>query len=136
MNNININNLFSNIKNTKGDKDNPLDIYSLFNTEETNEKNKVDFSIEKLKNVRKDKEKKILDNYKKIFHICLDKINDANKMNQSDIIFNVPVAIFRLPDYNSIECLQYIEKKLRELKIDTLIISNKSIFISWANIFN
>ena len=42
--------------------------------------------------------------------------------------------IYLYPEYYPHNCLQYIEKKLRKLYIDTLIITKNHIFISWLNV--
>ena len=72
--------------------------------------------------------------YKKIYNICLNKIDTANSMRKTDIIFEIPRLIFRCPEYDPFECLNYLEKKLRNLDMDTLRMSGLFIFISWQNI--
>lgn len=131
MEHINIDNLF--LPNNK-DKHEPLDVYSLFNTKENKTHSKINFSIEKLMKSNEKNKKKTLQQYQKIYNLCLNKIDMANIHKMTDIIYNVPKAVFRYPLYDPLECLNYIENNLRALYMDTLILSNSSIFISWANI--
>ena len=61
------------------------------------------------------------------------KINSAIDVNMTDIFFQVSDAHFGCKLYNSYECLNSIQEKLRKKNFDTLIISNNRIFISWKN---
>lgn len=135
MDKININNLFS--KNKLANKERPLDIKSLFaNNNNTRIEKKVSFSIEKLLNHKEEKIKRTREQYRKIYNMILNKIDTVSKINDTtDIIYDVPECIIGFKDYNSIECLEYLENKLRSVYfMDTLKLSNKSIFISWKHI--
>ena len=135
MDQININNLFP--KNKHADKNNPLDVKTLFaSNPPLGEKKKVEFSVDGLLSHKEERKRKIRDQYRKIYYMVLNKIKMVNKINDTtDIIYDVPEAIFGMKHYSSIECLDYIESKLRSLYyMDTLKLSNKSIFISWKHI--
>ena len=56
--------------------------------------------------------------------------------NLTDVIFSVGVSYFGYTTYRSIDCLIYIQEKLKNKNFLTLIISNKDIFISWKNDVN
>ena len=142
MDNINIVNLFTSSY-CKADSHEPLDVRSLFTfykkcNLKINEDNRktVDFSVDSLINVRKEKKRMIHNKYKRITDVCLNKIKNANKINQTDIIFNVPLTVFGCNEYNPWGCLDYMEYKLRKLHMDTYIMSEITIFISWLNIEN
>ena len=72
--------------------------------------------------------------YRQLLSQCIDNIRDNNDMDITDMIFPVPLYMHMQPKYNSTDCLQYIESKLRKQYLDTLIISKKEIFISWLNV--
>lgn len=129
MDRINIDNLFSN----NSDNKRPLDVYSIYQNEDKN-KNKIKFNIDKLINAKEEKKKKVFIQYNKIYNMCLNKIDTANRINKTDIIYDVPLFIYRCEEYNVLDCLKYLQDKLRDIYIDTLIILPSSIFISWANI--
>lgn len=130
MNNININNLFS-VTNTNKE----LDVHSLYHTNENIVKNNtIDFNIDNLINERAEKKQKVIEQYKKLFHICLKKIKMANKLNKTDIIYDIPDAIYMYPDYSIHDCMEYINSRLHKLYMETCILSYKSIFITWINI--
>ena len=145
MDNINIKNIFINndqiIKNNhyikdKNDKDDNLFIEE-FNTYSLSSKNKLvnivddNFILSKIKNVQKYENDKLNDIYETKFKECLLKINDAIDMNVTDIFYTVSSGQFGCKTYKSIECLKYIENKLRKKKFDTFIYSQNNIFISW-----
>ena len=129
MQNININNLFPNNKNNYK----PLDIQSLY--DQLNKKiKKVDFSIQDIINTKEQERKKTMNEYKKYFHKCLIKIKTAHKLKKEDMIYIVPDRIIYCQEYNSIDCLNYIQSHLRKIYMDTFILSRKSIFITWINL--
>ncbi len=130
MDKINIDNLFS----TDSNKKNPLDVYSLYNHYERKVSNNIKFNIDKLINAKEEKKRKVFQHYRKIYNVCLNKIDIANSIRKTDIIYDVPLYIYRCEEYNIVECLEYLEEKLRDIYMDTLIVPPSSIFISWTNI--
>jgi hypothetical protein len=74
--------------------------------------------------------------YEKIYGMCLDRIVGINKIGGTDVVYDIPVNIFNNYNYkyNKRKCLEYLQNKFRNLHMDTLIISDSSIFISWMNI--
>lgn len=126
MNNINIENIFGITKPTYK----PLDISSLHYPIDK-KITYVDFSVENLINEDLEKKEKAINEYKKIFNLVLKKIKENNKIGIKDIIYEVPVTIFLVPEYDSYKCLQFIEVRLRKYQLNTLIISDNKIFISW-----
>ena len=129
MDKLSINNLFPS-NNDFG----PLDVYSLFNSKKKNKNNQINFNIDKLINLREDRKKKVLEQYEKVFQRCLNKINLVNSLDKFDIIFQVPKWIYGFNDYTSIECLLHLQSNLIKLHFDTLLISSKSIYISWKDL--
>jgi hypothetical protein len=93
-----------------------------------------DYIINKIKSNKINEKKKIDELYEGLYRECLIKINNAIESNICDIIFSIGISYFGYPTYNSLECIKYIEKKLKDKKFLTLIISKKDIFISWKNI--
>lgn len=129
MDRISINNLFPSNNDFK-----PLDVNSLYNPQEKHVRNKINFNIDRLVNLREERKKKVLIQYERIFNMCLNKINLANNLNKVEIVYDVPEAIYGSFDYNSNDCLEYIDDRLKKLKLDTLILDNKSIYVSWENL--
>lgn len=132
MDKLSITNLFPNYKHEQ----NSLDVKNLVNPEENKIINKTKYNIDKLINTREEREREILIIYDKITGMCLDRIFAVNKIGGTDVIYDIPVSIFNNYNYkyNKMHCLEYLQKKLRNMYMDTLIISNSSIFISWLNI--
>ena len=142
MDNINIKNIFiNNNKNIKNDnKNNNTSFINEINTNNIVSKNKCcntvddNFIINKIKYNQKYERELLNEIYEEKFKECLLKINDAIDMNITDIFFKINIAHFGCKKYNSLECLKYIENKLRKNKFDTYIILKTEIFISWKKI--
>lgn len=134
MDRININNLFP--SNTNNGQNTPLDVNTLYTKNNKNINKTQKFSIDNLLSRKEERKQKTRDNYRRIYNIVLNKITNVNKINDTtELIYNVPDAVFGCKDYIDAECLEYIEYKLRNIYyMDTLKLSNKSIFISWKNI--
>lgn len=139
MNDINIKNIFANniLQNNTQEKAINISEFSVNTLVESNTfKMSIsdDYIVSKIKSNKINEQKKIEDLYEEIYKHCLIKINNALELNITDIIFNVGTSYFGYPTYNSFECAKYIDKKLKEKKFLTLIITHKDIFISWKDI--
>lgn len=140
MNNINIKNIFTNnvlTNNTLEKFNESINEYSVNTLVQSNSfKLNIsdDYIINKIKNNKINEKKKIEDLYEEKYKECLNKINISLELNVTDIIFNVETYYFGFPKYNSLECIKYIELKLKKKNFLTLILSKKDIFISWKNI--
>lgn len=136
MNNINIRNIFTNIP-PQNNLNMSIKDFSVNTLVESNTFNKSisdDFIINKIKSNKKNEIIKINELYKTKYRECLIKINDAVELNLTDIVFSVGNTYFGYQNYNSSDCIKYIEQKLKEKNFLTLIISSKDLFVSWKNI--
>lgn len=95
-----------------------------------------DYLINKIKINKKNEKDKIIELYEERYKECLIKIDTAVELNMTDVVYGVGLSYFGYPNYSSFECIKYIEKKLKDKKFLTLIISPKDIFISWKNIID
>ena len=138
MEGININNLFG----KKFNNDSNIDIRKNFSVSNITTSNIIknllndDDIIEKIKLNKITEKKKLNDKYQEIYNQCLVKINSAIDHDITDIYFNVGDACFGIKGYDSMECLNHIQKKLRDKNFETLIYSKNDIFISWKNLKN
>jgi hypothetical protein len=136
MNNINIKNIFSNntLQNNPNICINDFSVNTLVESNTFNTTISDDYIIDKIKSNKKNEKIKINDLYETKYKECLIKINNAIELNLTDVIFTVGISYFGFQSYNSLECIKYIQEKLKEKNFLTLIISHKDIFISWKNI--
>ena len=146
MDNINIKNIFINnnnpirVENDKNIKNDNILFLNEFNTSNLISKNKLinvvddNFIVNKIKNIQKYENDLVIEVYEEKFKECLLKINDAIDINITDIFFTISEGYFGCKKYKSIECLKYIEDKLRKKKFETLITLNTEIFISWKKL--
>lgn len=128
MDRISINNLFPT------NDFQPLDVNNLYNTQGNKAKNKLNFNIDRLIKLREERKQKIFIQYDKIFNMCLNRITLANNLNKTEIVYEVPEAIYGHFDYNIHDCIQYLENKLKDMDLDTLILNNRTIYVSWLNL--
>lgn len=129
MDKISVSNLFPT------NKFRPLDVNSLYNTRKQKEENSNNFNIDRLIKLREEKKKKIIEEYEKIYKMCLNKITLANNLGNTEVIYEVPDAVYGKLEYNIVDCIAYIINKLDEMKLDTMIFQ-KSIYISWLDLPN
>jgi len=142
MNNININNIFVNnmsdktmsLPPCKNIKISEFSIETLINSNTFKSSISDDYIINKIKLNKKKKFSTITDLYEIKYKECLIKINNAIELNLTDIICSIEIIQFGYDNYNYIECIKYIQNKLKKKNFLTLIISNKDIFISWKHI--
>ena len=67
-----------------------------------------------------------------LFNLCCEKILEAENDGLTDLIFKLPESTFI--DFNAckdIDIINYITKKLRQNKLDVLIMNYDTIFITW-----
>ena len=139
MNDINIKNIFANniLQNSQEKTMISISDFSVNTLVESNTfKTAIsdDYIINKIKSNKINEKKKNDDLFEELYKQCLIKINTAIELNMTDIIYSVGLSYFGYTNYNSFQCIKYIETKLKEKKFLTLIVSNKDIFISWKNI--
>jgi len=138
MNNINIKNLFvdSEINQEGLSNSNTLNVYNLVEAKVFVNTLDDDYILNKIKNNDKKEKNKTKDLYDTKYKECLLKIDNAIDMKLTDVFYAVGDNFFGYKNYNSKKCLEYIQNKLRKKNFETLICSNKQIFISWKNIVN
>ena len=141
MNNINIKNIFDDNYNLTKSIINDSNKYSIQNLNVSDlipnlnpyVKLTDDYLINKIKYNEYIEKKKVQELYEIKYNDCLMKINSAIDINMTDIFFQILDAHFGYKLYNSYECLNLIQEKLRKKNFDTLIIKTNKIFISWKN---
>ncbi len=153
MNNISINNIFS--PGSGGNEFRPLDVNNLSGEMSGvgessdaysalpglagikfpgDEKHHKGFNLERLIHLREERRVKILAQYEKIYNMVLNKITLANNLNKTELVYEVPDVVFGHYDYNSLDCINYIDIGLKKMFIDTIVLSDKTIYISWLNL--
>jgi hypothetical protein len=111
-----------------------ISVTSLSYTRSKQLQTKLCFNVNKLVTLREEKKKKIIKVYEKIYNICLNRIDKANTKNATQIIYTFSNAIFGEPDYRKSDCIQYVEKLLKEMKLDVIMLDSNQMYISWVNL--
>lgn len=127
---LSVDNLFPSggVSGTKGRR---LDIETIFSNTPLNHSPESSFNSNVLMNTIKKKREKKMNFYKQMLRYCHQSINNANDILKTDILFSVPDNTTECLEYDSYECLKFISDKLKEDFIDSVIISNTSMFITW-----
>ena len=139
MNNLNIKNIFSNniIQNKSGAETNitigDFSVSTLVDSNTFKSAVSADYVVNKIKTTKQNEIVKTTDLYELKYNECMMYIDNAIDVGLTDIIFSVGISYFGYQNYNSYECLLYMEKKLKDNNFLTLIKSRKDIFISWKH---
>ena len=97
----------------------------------------AEFIMNKIKTITNNEQLKLQDYRNKIYKSCILKINNSIDCAITDIFYSVPCKNKEYPKYYPLECLLYIQHKLRKKNFETLIIENDNmIFVSWNHIVN
>jgi len=127
MDKISINNIF----NTNDRR--VLDVNNIYGQQAQSEK-KVQFSVDRLIKLREERKAKLYAEYKKQLNICLNRINTANNLNRTEVMYDVPDGLYGHSDYVPGDCLAYIKNKIKGMKLDVVVLSDRSILISWLHL--
>ena len=84
-----------------------------------------------LKSIKKKREK-IRSKLVSCYNLCCEKIQEADNIGLTDLIFEIPNMISMSNIYSKdIDILRYISDKLRKEGLNTYIIDDRKIFITW-----
>lgn len=108
-----------------------LDVYDIMNITKNVTEDKI---VNRIKQFTKLEKERVEHMYRKIYDNCLFKINNAVEIKRFSIRFHVPENKNDCQQYDSVTCLNYIQKKLNNRNFRTTIISNYEIFISWLDL--
>lgn len=133
MDKININILVPNTQMHNSNINGILDVNTLANLKNINDE-AINFNIDSLIKIRKEKREKLLETYIKYYNRCIDKIKTLNNRNIYDIFYEVPSHVPDCYGYKSIDCIEFISNKLKILYMDTYKINNNTLFITWKYI--
>ena len=129
--NISVDNLFPEGKKKSGINNKKLDIDTLFKGTPLNDEPEIDFSSDKLLDKIKKRRKNKLKKFNEMLRYCYQRIEETDNNNDTDLVFSVIENIPDCKEYEPRECLEYISLKLRTQDLDTKILSNTTIFITW-----
>jgi hypothetical protein len=69
-----------------------------------------------------------------MYNLCCTRIKDADENGFTDLVFELPELLMDSSLFKEKECIEYISKNLREQNIDTLLLKNNKLFITWKYI--
>lgn len=128
---MNIENLMPSNNNNYNRNKGILTVDMISNGSKINVEPDRDFDSTKLLNSINDRRKKKRNWLVDMYNQCCVKIKDADDAGLTDIIFTLPEIIVENSSYKHIEAIEYVSKNLRDQKIDTYIIDNRNLFVTW-----
>jgi hypothetical protein len=117
-----------------GERGKRLDVETIFTNTPLNNEPEIIFTSDiLLERIHKRRLEK-LKYYKTMLSYCQKKISETDSNHGTDIVVSIVESFPECKNYNPSECLEYISNKLREEDIDTFILSDTSIFITWHSL--
>lgn len=114
-----------------GSRGNRFDVETLFANSPLNNEPELRFSSDLLlARINKRRNEK-LKCYRQMLNYCHSKIAETDSNNGTDIVVTIVESFPECKEYNTNECLEYISNKLREEDINTFILNDNTIFITW-----
>jgi hypothetical protein len=130
MDKISVENLMKNSNNISTENK-EINVYNLSGSNLNDSVNIINsFNIDTLIQKKNANRQKINDKYNRYYASCLHEIKMAISIDKTDFIFDVPKIDIECPEYSSLSCIVFIEKRLREQFIDTYKINQTSLFIT------
>ncbi len=96
-----------------------------------NNQNILTLNIDKMIDKKYKEREELLNIYITSYNRCINEIKKTNLLSKTDLIFKVPKMIHNNKSYSSFENLEYIEKKLEEMSMNTYKINDNTLFITW-----
>ena len=131
LHNLTIDNLMP-AKNNANYSNGKLDISCISRDKFINDVPEKDFNSDiLLKNIKK-RRTNIRNTYVNSYNLCCEKIKEADDIGLTDIIFELPTAMFITnTDCSDVNIIKYIDINLRKERLNTYIINNRKIFVTW-----
>lgn len=111
-----------------------LDVNTISSGKQINLDPSRDFNSNDLLNGIYERRKKMRNWFVDMYNLCCNRIKDADENGFTDLIFELPELLIDSSIFKEKECLEYISKNLREQNIDTLLLNNNKLFITWKYI--
>lgn len=128
--NMNIENLMPS-NNHNYNRTKKLDVYTISSGKQINTDPDRDFNSNDLLSTIYERRKKLRNWLVDMYNLCCNKIKDADSFGLTDIVFELPPIILENSSYKHRDCIEYISKNLRDQNIDTLILDDSKLFITW-----
>lgn len=129
-----VDSLFPCKNNVSGKKGKKINVSTLFKGSALSSEPVLDYSSSVLIARREKRREVKLKHYNVMLKYCWDKIYQMDENGESDLFFNVVDQIAECKEYSPIECMEFISRKLRDESIDTVIMGNNMMFITWEYI--
>ena len=121
-------------KNNNYNHSKKLNVYTISSGKQINIDSSRDFNSNDLLTNIYERRKKIRNWLVDMYNLCCSRIKDADDNGFTDLVFELPELLIDESIYKEKECIEYISNNLRDQNIDTLILKNNKLFITWKYI--
>jgi hypothetical protein len=121
-------------KNNNYNHSRKLDVNTISSGKQINLDPSRDFNSNDLLTGIYERRKKIRNWLVDMYNLCCTRIKDADENGFTDLVFELPELLMDSSLFKEKECIEYISKNLREQNIDTLLLKNNKLFITWKYI--
>jgi hypothetical protein len=109
-----------------------FDINSISKDKYINDDPDINFNSEDLLKTIKKRREKTRAHLVISYNLCCEKIKEADEAGMTDLIFNLPNMIIMSNIYcKNIDIIRYISEKLKKQNLNTYIVSDTKLFITW-----
>jgi hypothetical protein len=109
-----------------------FDINSISKDKHINDDPDINFNSDDLLKTIKKRREKTRAHMVICYNLCCEKIKEADESGLTDLIFNLPNMIIMSNIYcKNIDLIRYISKKLEKQNLNTYIVSDTKLFITW-----
>jgi hypothetical protein len=109
-----------------------IDVNSISKDKFINDDPDINFNSDELLKTIQRRREKIRAKLVSSFNLCCEKIKEADAMGLTDLIFEVPNMISMSNIYcKNIDVIRYISDKLRKQHLNTHILNDTKLFITW-----
>jgi hypothetical protein len=108
-----------------------LDIDTLFSNNLDNKNEDRKFNSDILLKGITERRKRIRKVHVEMYNLCCSKIQSADSLGLTDIVFELPEYIPECPEFKHRLCIDYISTNLRKESLDTYMIDQRHLFITW-----
>lgn len=95
---------------------------------------KNNFDVDRIINRRKEKEKKLKQEYENLYQRCLNNIEKYDRMNKNFMLYKLPEKSLKNNNYSINDCYNYIKERIEKHYMDVYKYSKNVMYISWENI--
>lgn len=94
-------------------------------------KKSVKGTVENILKMNKERRENKIKLYRMTLRDCVGRIEQQNCLRKTDIFYKIDKIIFGHPEYEQMECIEYVAIELRKYGFNVKIDDNATLYVSW-----